>query len=172
MLFWRRDAAFGDAWITFVSSSVICVVICVAITAAIPASAAADTASVIAPSNPQAPTVNSGWQAGTCKKEPAITDGNPADFCNVESNPGEYFFEDASAHPNYGFTQFIVAHHSEEVLLGQVLEQPSNELAYVRVELPVGLAVNPGATGRCPIAVFEENSAGCESYGSKVGESG
>ena len=104
---------------------------------------------MIAPSNPQAPTVDSGWQAGTCKKEPAITDGNPADFCNVESNPGEYFFEDASAHPNYGFTQFIVAHHSEEVLLGQVLEQPSNELAYVRVELPVGLAVNPGATGRC-----------------------
>jgi hypothetical protein len=172
MLFWRRDAAFGDAWITVRTFSVICVGIALVIGAALPALAAADTASVIAPSNPHAPSVDSGWQAGTCKKEPAITDANPADFCNVGSNAGEFFFEEAAAHPNYGFTQFIVAHHSEEVLLGQVLEQPSNELAYVRVELPVGLAVNPGAAGRCPIAVFEENAAGCESFGSKVGESG
>lgn len=172
MLFWRRDAAFGDAWITFLSSSVICVAICLAITASIPASAAADTASVIAPSNPHAPSIDSGWQAGTCKEEPAITDANAADFCNVESNPGKFFFEDASAHPNYGFTQFIVAHSSEEVLLGKVLEQPSNELAYVRVELPVGLAVNPGATGRCPIEVFEAGAEGCRSYGAEVGKSG
>jgi hypothetical protein len=165
MLFWRRDAPFGDAWITFLSSSVICAVVCLAITAALPAGASADTASVIAPSNPHAPSVDSGWQAGTCKKEPAITDGNAADFCNVESNPGEYFFEDASAHPNYGFTQFIVAH-------GGLLDQPTNELAYVRVELPVGLAVNPGATGRCPIEVFEAGAEGCQSYGAQVGESG
>jgi hypothetical protein len=172
MLFWRRDAAFGNARITFLRRSAICVGILLAVAAALPALAAADTASVIAPSDPHAPKVDSGWQAGTCKKEPAITDGNAADFCNAESNPGEFFFEDASAHPNYGFTQFIVAHHSEEALLGQVLEQPSNELAYVRVELPVGLAVNPGATERCPIAVFEENAEGCNSYDSKVGESG
>jgi hypothetical protein len=172
MLFWKKDAAFGDAWITFLSFLVIWVAVAVVFMAGLPGAAPADTASVIAPSNPQAPSVDSGWQAGTCKEEPEITDANPADFCNVESNPGKYFFEDAAAHPNYGFTQFIVAHHSEQVLLGQILEQPSNELAYVRVELPVGLAVNPGATGRCPIAVFEEGAAGCQSYGSQVGESG
>jgi hypothetical protein len=165
MLFWRRDAAVDDAWITFFGISVICAVVCLAITFAIPAGAVADTASVIAPSDPHHPTVDSGWQAGTCKKEPAITDANPADFCNVESNAGEYFFEDASAHPNYGFTQFIVAH-------GGPLDQPTNELAYVRVELPVGLAVNPGATGRCPIEVFEAGAEGCQSYGAQVGESG
>src|SRR6185437_5977927 len=84
MFFWRRDAAFGDAWITFLSVSAICVGIALVMSAALPAPATADTGSVIAPSNPHAPKVDSGWQAGTCKKEPAITDPNPADFCNVE----------------------------------------------------------------------------------------
>ncbi|HKZ12708.1 MAG TPA: hypothetical protein VJL81_02570 [Solirubrobacterales bacterium] len=123
---------------------------------------------MIAPSNPHEPKLDSGWQAGTCKKEPAITDPNPADFCNVESNAGEYFFEEAAAHPNFGFTQFIVA-HKPGLLPGT--EEPTAELAYVRVELPVGLAVNPGATERCPIAVFEAGASGCPAA-SKVGESG
>ncbi len=165
MLFWRRDAAFGDAWITFLAFSVICIALALALAAALPVPAAADTAAVIAPSNPHEPSVDSGWQAGTCKEEPAITDANASDFCNVESNPGKFFFEEASAHPNYGFTQFIVAHSGP-------LDQPNNELAYVRVELPVGLAVNPGAAGRCPIEVFEAGAEGCQSYGSQVGESG
>jgi hypothetical protein len=164
MLFWRRDAAIGDAWITFLG--LICVGVALVVSLGIPASASADTASVIAPSNPHAPSVDSGWQAGTCKKEPAITDASPSDFCNVESNSGEFFFEEAAAHPNDGFTQFIVAHEAGP------LEQPDNELAFVRVELPVGLSVNPGATGRCPIEVFEAGAEGCASYGAQVGESG
>src|ERR1700710_1588999 len=168
MLFWRRDAAFVDAWITFLSKSVICVGLSAALMAAMPALAVADTASVIAPSNPHAPTVESGWQAGTCKEEPAITDPEAEDFCNVESNPGEFFFEEAAAHPNFGFTQFIVA-HKPGALPGT--EEPTNELAFVRVELPVGLSVNPGATGRCPLAVFEASASGCPP-GSRVGGSG
>jgi hypothetical protein len=160
MLFWRRDASFGDVWITF---SVICVGVALGL-GLIPAFAGADTSTVIAPSNAHEPQVGSGWQAGTCKKEPAITDPDPSAFCNAESVAGEFFFEEAAAHPNYGFTQFIVAHGA--------LEKPSNELAEVRVELPVGLSVNPGATPRCPIEVFEASAAGCESYGAKVGESG
>ncbi len=168
MLFWRRDAAFDDAWITFLSTSVICVVICAVFTTALAAPAAADTAAVIAPSNPQEPKLDSGWQAGTCKEEPAITDANAADFCNVESNPGEFFFEEAAAHPKFGFTQFIVA-HKPGLLPGS--EEPTVELAFVRVELPVGLSVNPGAAERCPIAVFEAGASGCPA-GSKVGESG
>jgi hypothetical protein len=167
MLFWRRDASFGNVWITFF---VVGVGIALAFALA-PVLASADTASVIAPSNAHAPTLESGWQAGTCKKEPAITTANPAAFCNVESNPGEFFFEEAAAHPNFGFTQFIVAHHNS-TLLGELLEEPSNEPEYVRVELPVGLSVNPGATGRCPIEVFAAGASGCESYGAKVGESG
>ncbi len=169
MLFWRRDASFGDVWITF---SVACVGIAVAIAFTlllIPGSAAADTSSVIEASNPHEPKVESGWQAGTCKKEPAITDGNGADFCNAgpEGAPGntagEYFFEEAAAHPNYGFTQFIVRRG--------LLAKPTNELEYVRVDLPVGLAVNPGAAARCPIATFEAGASGCPES-SIVGESG
>ncbi|HVV89589.1 MAG TPA: hypothetical protein VHB53_03755, partial [Solirubrobacterales bacterium] len=121
------------------------------------------TASVIAPSNPHEPKVDSGWQAGTCRQEPAITDPTASDFCNVESDPTTFFFEEAAAHPNFGFTQFIVAHEPSG--------QPTNELEWVRVELPVGLSVNPGATERCPIATFEAGASGCPA-GSKVGESG
>ena len=155
MPFWRRDASFGDAWINF---SAICVGIALAL-AALPAFAPADTASVIAPSNPREPRVDSGWQAGTCNAEPPLA---PAE-CSV-ATPGQ-FFETAAAHPNYGFTQFIVANKPE--LLGPV---PTNELAYVRVELPVGLSVNPGAAERCPIATFEAGAVGCPA-GSLVGES-
>jgi hypothetical protein len=168
MLFWRRDAAVGDAWITCLGVWVIGFAICAAVMWLLPAGAAADTASVIAPSNPHEPKIDSGWQAGTCKVEPEITDPNPADFCNVESDPGKYFFEEAAGHPNFGFTQFIVA-HKPGLLPGS--EEPTAELAFVRVELPVGLSVNPGATERCPIAVFEAGASGCPA-GSKVGESG
>jgi hypothetical protein len=166
MLFWRRDASLGDAWITF---SVICVGVALAM-ALVPAFAGADTSTVIAHSDPHQPELGSGWQAGTCKKEPAITESDASKFCNANSNAGEFFFEEAAAHPNFGFTQFIVAH--EEVLGIPGTEQPTNELEYVRVELPVGLSVNPGATPRCPIEVFEAGASGCESYGAKVGESG
>lgn len=155
MPFWRRDASFGDAWIT---RCVICVGIALAC-GALPAYAAADTASVIAPSNPHEPKVDSGWQAGTCNDEPPSA---PAE-CSV-ATPSQ-FFETAAAHPNYGFTQFIVA--NTPGLLGPV---PSTELAFVRVDLPVGLSVNPGATERCPIATFEAGSGGCPG-GSLVGQS-
>src|ERR1700710_2926521 len=167
MLVWRRDASYGFVWIT---SSVACVGIALAITFTlllIPAFAAADTSSVIEASNPHEPAVNSGWQAGTCKKEPAITDANGADYCNAGGPPGndagEYFFEEAAAHPNYGFPQFIV----RQAPLGK----PTNELEYVRVDLPVGLAVNPGATARCPIETFEASAANC-AENTIVGESG
>jgi hypothetical protein len=156
MLLWRRDAAFRDAWITF---RVIGIGIVLAVTAcavALPAVARADTASVIAPSNAHEPAVDSGWQAGTCNAEPPEVTTE----CSV-ATPGQYF-ETAAAHPNYGFTQFIVAHGA--------LEKPSAELQYVRVELPVGLSVNPGATERCPIETFEASATSCPP-GSKVGES-
>jgi hypothetical protein len=152
MLFWRRDSSSGDVWITF---SVICVGAALAL-ALFPPFSAADTASVIAPSNPHEPSVESGWQAGTCNAE------TPAP-CSV-ATPGQ-FFETAAAHPNFGFTQFIVAH--DQGLLGPL---PTAELEYVRVELPVGLSVDPGATERCPAATFEAGAAGCPA-GSLVGES-
>ncbi len=124
------------------------------------AAAAADTATVIAPSDPHNPAVDSGWQAGTCNAEPPAS----TDFCSV-ATPSQ-FFERAAAHPNWGFTQFIVAHN--EVGLGG--KEPVGELKTVHVDLPVGLSVNPGATVRCPLATFEAGASGCPNE-SKVGES-
>ncbi|HVY97105.1 MAG TPA: hypothetical protein VHA54_09125 [Solirubrobacterales bacterium] len=122
------------------------------------AAASASTADIIAPSDPHDPQVDSGWQAGTCKKEPPEV----PQVCSVATP--ELFFERAAAHPNWGFTQFIVRNKAP----GQT---PVGELKTVRVDLPVGLSVNPGATGRCPLEVFEAGAGGCEAYGAKVGES-
>ena len=119
--------------------------------------AVASTGDIIAPSDPKAPTKDSGWQAGTCEKEPPEI----AEPCSVDTT--EDFFERAAAHPNYGFTQFIVKTKSP----GQT---PVGELQTVRVDLPVGLSVNPGATDRCPLATFEAGAGGC-SPASQVGES-
>jgi hypothetical protein len=128
--------------------------------------AAANTASIIEASDPHDPQVDSGWQAGTCKEEPPES----TDFCSV-ATPGQ-FFETAAGHPKWGFTQFIVKHTTEEVL-GEKLEKPVGEVATIRVDLPVGLSVNPGATERCPLDVFEESAEKCatEFPESEVGES-
>jgi hypothetical protein len=134
------------------------VVLAVALMA--PSAATASTADVIAPSDPHAPTASSGWQAGTCTTDSPI--------CSVDT-PSQ-FFEQAAGHPPVGFTQFIVAHTT-----AGPLETPTSELKTVRVELPIGLSVNPGATPRCPLATFEANAAACETLpegSAKVGESG
>lgn len=121
--------------------------------------ARADTAGIIAPSDPDNPKADSGWQAGTCTKDTPT--------CSVET-PSQ-FFEQAAGHPPVGFTQFIVKHTTEE-LLGKKLEKPVDELKTVRVDLPVGLSVNPGATPQCPLATFEASPKGCP-LGSEVGNS-
>jgi hypothetical protein len=124
-----------------------------------PAAAPAATGDIIAPQHPPAYTPSDGWQAGTCKQEPPES----AQLCSV-ATPGQ-FFERAAAHPNWGFTQFIVKHETTGPL-----ETPVGELKTVRVDLPVGLSVNPGATERCPLATFEADPAGCPAE-SQVGES-
>jgi hypothetical protein len=121
--------------------------------------AQASTADIIAPSDPDKPTAESGWQAGTCTKDTPT--------CSVDTP--EQFFEQAAGHPPVGFTQFIVKHTTEEVL-GKKLEKPVDELKTVRVDLPVGLSVNPGATPQCPLATFEASPKGCPA-GSAVGNS-
>jgi hypothetical protein len=116
--------------------------------------ASASTGDIIAPSDPLNPQVNSGWQAGTCSEEPPES----ADFCSVATP--DQFFETAAGHPQWGFTQFIV--RSEPA--------PVGELKTVRVDLPVGLSVNPGATEQCPLVKFEADPATCP-LDSKVGVS-
>jgi hypothetical protein len=116
-------------------------------------SAFASTDDIIAPSDPDDPQADSGWQAGTC------TVDTPT--CSVDT-PAQ-FFEQAAGHPPVGFTQFIVKHEPPG-------ETPVDELKTVRVDLPVGLSVNPGATPQCPLATFEADPATCPP-GSGVGYS-
>lgn len=116
--------------------------------------AVASTDDIIAPSDPENPQVDSGWQAGTCSEEPPES----VDFCSVATP--DQFFETAAAHPKWGFTQFIV--RSEPA--------PVGELKTVRVDLPVGLSVNPGATDQCPLVKFEADPATCPTE-SRVGTS-
>jgi hypothetical protein len=160
MLFWRRDASFGDRWITFFVINVgIALILVLA-----PRPAAADTGSIIASSNPHEPTFESGWQAGTCNAEPPEVSTN----CSV-ATPGQYF-EAAAAHPNWAFTQFIVKHTTASLGPFELAKTPVGELKDVRVDLPVGLSVNPGAGERCPLGTFEASASGCPS-GSVVGVS-
>jgi hypothetical protein len=128
--------------------------------AAAPA-ASADTDDIIAASDPTHPSVESGWQAGTCNAEPPEPG---AELCSIATP--DQFFETAGAHPNWGFTQFIIKNEPPG-------ETPVGELKTVRVDLPVGLSVNPGATERCPLAVFKSGASNCASQHpeSEVGKS-
>jgi hypothetical protein len=124
-----------------------------------PSLAIASTGDIIAPQSPPDFSPADGWQAGTCTEEPPES----AEVCSVDTE--DQFFERAAAHPNWGFTQFIVKHTT----VGP-LETPVGELKTVRVDLPVGLSVNPGATPRCPLPTFEADPTTCPG-GSQVGES-
>jgi hypothetical protein len=109
---------------------------------ALPASAGADTGDIIAPQhNP--PNAEDGWQAGTC-----VTD---VPECTPQS-PTAQFYTQAAGHPNVGLTQFIVKHTTT---IPGVIETPVGTLKDLRVDLPVGLSVNPQATPQCTLADFE-----------------
>lgn len=110
--------------------------------AAVPA-AQADTGDIIAPQN-DPPTVDDGWQAGTCTEDPI------ADQCKPE-DPIDRFFRVAGGHPPIGFTQYIVKQEG----IGGGLEIPVGAVKTIRVDLPPGLIVNPLATPeRCTEAQF------------------
>jgi hypothetical protein len=144
-----------------------CVATALALTlAALAPPAFGDTGDIIAPSDPDNPQVGSGWQAGTCLNEPPAAGGTAGAFCSI-ATPSQ-FFEQASGHPQFGFTQIIVKHETTE-LAGKKSETPEGELKTVRVDLPVGLTVNPQATPQCPQATFQANPANCA--GSEVGKS-
>jgi hypothetical protein len=153
MLFGRRKPG-GDR----VAYAALSLCLCALIYLVLATPALADTGDIIAPSDPTHPSVNSGWQAGTCSAEPPEAG---AKLCSIKTP--EQFFETAGAHPNWGFTQFIIKNEPPG-------ETPVGELKTVRVDLPVGLSVNPGATVRCPLATFEAGASGCP-VESEVGKS-
>lgn len=117
-----------------------CIALCsVLAMLATPALAAANTQDIIAPQNNPA-SAQDGWQAGTCTVE----------TCSPET-PG-LFFTQAAGHPNFGFTQFIVKHSTT---VPGVIETPEGTLKDIRVDLPLGLSVNPQAAEQCSLSDFE-----------------
>lgn len=99
------------------------------------------------------PRNDDGWQAGTCTDPECAPEDPPAAF-----------YEAAAGHPPFGITQFTIRHTTE---LTHV--EPEVDLKTLRVDLPVGLSVNPGATPRCAA----EHPSECASQAplSRVGES-
>jgi hypothetical protein len=120
-------------------------------------SSLADTGDIVAPSDPEDPQVDSGWQAGTCTEEPPES----AEYCSVATP--DQFFEQTAGHPQWGFTQIIVKNQAPG-------KTPVGELKTVHVDLPVGLSVNPQATPQCAQSTFEANPSSCPA-GSDVGKS-
>jgi hypothetical protein len=82
------------------------------------------------------PNSKDGWQAGTCETPTCAPDSGSFEF-----------YETAGGHPKFGITQFIVKHKT-----GVLNEEPEVDLKTLRVDLPVGLSVNPGATPQCAAA--------------------
>ncbi len=105
----------------------------------------ASSAQIIGPQNPDEPSVNSPWQAGTCTIDtPTCSVGTP-----------DQFFEGAAAHPPVGFTQFIVNTETGPPL-GPT---PIGNLRTVRVDLPAGLTVNPQSSAeQCELDAGESPS--------------
>jgi len=99
-----------------------------------------DNSDIIAPQH-KPPQVGDGWQAGTCYSDPPCTVATP-----------EEFFEQSSGHPQVGFTQFIIKQEAAPII-GEI---PVGNLKTVRVDLPVGLSVNPQATPeQCDLEAVE-----------------
>jgi len=120
----------------------------------LPAAASADTGDIIAPQNNPG-TAADGWQAGVCNFD--------LPECSPESPDAQYSTQ-AATHPPIGFTQFITKDG------GGIGLDPVGVLKDVRVDLPVGLSVNPQATEQCPLATFQDEAAKCP-IGAVVGAS-
>ncbi|HET9198500.1 MAG TPA: hypothetical protein VFN92_09640 [Solirubrobacterales bacterium] len=106
---------------------------------------------VFSPQN-NPPNASDGWQAGTCKISSCAPDSEPK---------STFFYETAAGHPPFGITQFIVK--NQPFVLNEV---PDVNMKTLRVDLPVGLSVNPGATPQCTA----EHPNDCPSN-TRVGES-
>jgi hypothetical protein len=112
-------------------------------------------AEIIAPQH-HPPVATDGWQAGTC------TIDTPT--CSVDTP--EHFFEQAAGHPPVGFTQFMIEEEPKPII-GEI---PVGNLKTVRVDLPVGLSVNPQATTEQCKLEPGQHPEGCPP-GTKVGTS-
>jgi hypothetical protein len=91
------------------------------------------------------------FEAGTCT-EPS---------CTYASGP---FYTQAAGHPPFGITTFEINHHT-----AGLAQAPDGVLRRLRVDVPPGLAANPEALEKCPVAEFEEGKCAATHPGSHVG---
>jgi hypothetical protein len=84
------------------------------------------------------------FEAGTCLTSSCT-------YATVQSNPGEAFTQ-AAGHPPVGLTVFEFNHHN-----GALGKEPEGAVKNIRVDLPPGLAGNPEALPKCPVAAFEKD---------------
>lgn len=84
------------------------------------------------------------FEAGTCSSTSCT-------YASVKTNPAEAFTQ-AAGHPPVGLTAFEFNHHGSG--LG---EEPEGAVKNIRVDLPPGLAGNPQALPKCPIAAFQKD---------------
>jgi hypothetical protein len=122
---------------------------------ALAAAAPAGAADIIAPQHVPH-QADDGWQAGTCKLDAPTP-------CSVDTKA--QWFEQASGHPPVGFTQIIVKH-------GAPGETPVGNLKTIRVDLPVGLSINPQATpAQCTVGAGQHPDSTTCAPTTQVGES-
>jgi hypothetical protein len=117
--------------------------------------ASAQAAEVVFSPQNNPPNASDGWQAGTCVDP----------FC-APNSPSAAFYETAAGHPPFGITQFIVRHKTE-----LTHEEPEVDMKTLRVDLPVGLSVNPGATPQCTVPAGKHPDALTCPPNTKVGDS-
>jgi len=118
--------------------------------------AQADTGDVIEPQFNPPNAAKSGFQAGTCEEDEPLPE--PTVFCSPETKAR--FYVQAAGHPPMGFTQYIIQHGEESSGFGTLMpiKEPreGRTIKTLRVDLPLGLTVNPEATEkRCTLAEFE-----------------
>lgn len=124
--------------------------LCLGALLAMPVLAQADTTDIVEP-NHEPPTAKDGWQAGTCISDAPVQ-------CSPETP--ELFFKQAAGHPPVGYTQYLVKHGEiTGTPFGTLypIEEPvrDRKMKTLHVDLPPGLTVNPNATPKCPLALFE-----------------
>jgi hypothetical protein len=124
---------------------------------AVASAPAAQAGEVVFSQQHDPPNSEDGWQAGTCKLSTCFPDSEPK---------AAFFFEQAAGHPIFGITQFIVRHQTE-----LTHEEPEVDMKTLRVDLPVGLSVNPGATPQCAVGAGQHPDPATCPPTSKVGES-
>jgi hypothetical protein len=91
------------------------------------------------------------FESGTCKANP------PGEECTYETE--ELFYTQSTGHPNFGITNFEFNSTTIEPIPGLKTKVPDGNVKNIRVDLPLGLSVNPDAVPQCSMEAFDSIEA-------------